>query len=373
MIYEALLNYDNDVVIKGNRCITTPQELYQALVYKDTSEIRMHRDFAEAFFTPSGLSDFVQNAQTVNPFCTIVVDADVRDFRLRAIKALDSYTSVEEVIFQLQAHPKEMMEVIKILCGNYMDTYSETLVANNKVSALQLQNSELLRKLSDAKEDNQRILRDKSMVEAQLGMLVGRINYSYEKDIDPSQFIQIEGKSRFTRILYIKERTRVRYVDTLLYYLKEILKTLYGVPAREVVIGPYYSYDGIKLYPGLQPSFDLSYSQLYQSDIYMPGFQTGVMSDILKNPSNVEYLIVLDRCGFEVPHILGDGVEYVYTMSDLEDNFDRLDPRRIISYSRNTLYIPHIEGFNDLSVEDRMVRYSSTKIIKHLIELLEHR
>ena len=126
-------------------------------------------------------------------------------------------------------------------------------------------------------------------------------------------------------------------------------------------------------YPGLQPSFDLSYSQLYQSDIYMPGFQPGVMSDILKNPSNVEYLIVLDRCGFEVPHILGDGVEYVYTMSDLEDNFDRLDPRRIISYSHNTLYIPHIEGLNDLSVEDRMVRYSSTKIIKHLIELLEHR
>ena len=202
---------------------------------------------------------------------------------------------------------------------------------------------------------------------------MGRINYSYEKDIDPSQFIQIEGKSRFTRILYIKERTRVRYVDTLLYYLKEILKTLYGVPAREVVIGPYYSYGGIKLYPGLQPSFDLSYSQLYQSDIYMPGFQPGVMSDILKNPSNVEYLIVLDRCGFEVPHILGDGVEYVYTMSDLEDNFDRLDPRRIISYSHSTLYIPHIEGFNELSVEDRMVRYSSMKIIKHLIELLEHR
>ena len=147
MIYEALLNYDNDVVIKGNRYITTPQELYQALVYKDTSEIRMHRDFAETFFTPSGLSDFVQNAQTVNPHCTIVVDADVRDFRLRAIKALESYTSIEEVIFQLQAHPREMMEVIKILCENYTDTYSETLVANNKVSALQLQNSELIRKL----------------------------------------------------------------------------------------------------------------------------------------------------------------------------------------------------------------------------------
>lgn len=373
MIYEALLTYDNDVVIKGNRCITTPQELYQALIYKDTSEIRVHKDFAEAFFTPSGLSDFVQNAQTVNPYCTITVDADVRDFHLKAVKALDSYSSVEEILFQFQAHPREMMEVIKMLCANYMDTYTETLVANNKVSALQLQNSELIKKLEDANANYQRLLGDKSMLEAQLGTLVGRINYSYEKDIDPSQFLQIEGKSRFTRILYIKERTRVRYVDTLLYYFKEILKTLYGVPAREVVIGPYYSYGGVKLYPGLQPSFDLSYSQLYQSDIYMPGFQPGVMADILKNPSNVEYLIILDRGGFEVPHVMGDDVEYIYTMSDLSDNFDHIDFRRIISYSHDTLYIPYIEGFEGLSVEDRMVRYSSMKIIKHLIELLERR
>lgn len=373
MIYEALLTYDNSVVIKGNRCITTPQELYQALVYRDTSEIRMHKDFAEAFFTPSGLNDFVQNAQTVNPYCTIKVDADVRDFRLKAVKALDSYTSIEEIVFQFQAHPREMMEVVKMLCTNYMETYSETLVANNKVSALQLQNSELIKKLEDATADHQRLVKDKSMVEAQLQMLVGRINYSYEKDIDTTQFIQLEGKSRFTKVLYIKERTRVRYIDTLLYYLKEILKTLYGVPAREVVIGPYYAYGGLKLYPGMQPSFDLSYSQLYQSDIYMPGFQPSVMADILKNPSNVEYLIVLDRCGFDVPHIIGPGVEYIFTMSDLKDNFDRVDPRRIISYSHDTLYIPYIEGFDNLSVEDRMVRYSSTKIIKHLIELLERR
>lgn len=373
MIYEALLTYDNDVVIQGNRCLTTPQELYQALVYKDTSEIRIHKDFAEAFFTPSGLIDFVQNSQTVNPFCTITVNADVRDFRMKAVKALDSYTSVEEVMFQLQAHPREMMDVIRMLCSNYIDTYSETLAANNKVSALQLQNSELLKKLEEASTNYQQLLRDKSLVEAQLGMLVGRINYSYEKDIDPSQFLQIEGKSRFTRILYIKERTRVRYVDTLLYYLKEILKTLYGVPAREVVIGPYYSYGGIKLYPGLQPSFDLSYAQLYQSNIYMPGFQPGVMADILKNPSNVEYLIVLDRCGFEVPHMIGEGVEYVYTMSDLNDNFDHIDPKRIISYSHDTLYIPYIEKFEGLSVEDRMVRYSSMQIIKYLIEFLEHK
>lgn len=373
MIYEASLVYDNDVVIAGNRCITSLQELYQVLVYKDTTEIRIHKDFAEEYFTPSGLSDFVQNAQMVNPYCVIVVDADVRDFHLKAVRALSNYSSIEEVMYMLQARPREMLDVLKMLCANYTDTYSETLVANNKVSSLQLQNAELLRKLEEADSNYKQLLHDKSLVDAQLGMLVGRINNSYEKNIDPSKFLQIEGKSKFTKILYIKEVTRVRYIDTLLYYLKEILKTLYGVPAREVVIAPYYAYGGAKLYPGFQPSFDLSYSQLYQSDIYMPGFQPSVMSDILQNPSNVEYLIILDRCGFEQPHILGDSVEYVYTMSDLSDNIDRIDPKRVISYSHNTLFVPYIEGFDQLSVEERMVKYSSTKIMKHLLELLETR
>lgn len=371
MIYEALLEYDNSVIVAGNRCITTPQELYQVLLYRDTAEIHMHRDFAEAFFTPSGLSDFVQNARLVNPYCTISVDADVRDFRLKAVKALSSYNTIEEVIYQLQAHPRDMMGVLKMLCSNYMDTYTETLVANNKVSSLQLQNSELTRKLREAEEHCQKLLREKSLVDAQLGTLVGRINYSYEKGIDATQFLQIEGKSRYTKILYIKERTRVRYVDTLLYYLKEILRTLYGVPAREVVIGPYYAYGGIKMYPGLEPSYDLTYTQLCKSDIYMPGFQPGVMSDILKNPSNVEYLIILDRGGYDVPHVLGGDVEYIYTVSDRKDSYDGVGARRTISYSHDTLYIPYIQGFEELSVEERMVRYSSMSIMKQLIGILE--
>lgn len=371
MIYEASLNYDNAVVIKGNGVINTTQDLYTAIISKDITELIIHRDFAEAFFTPSGLSDLKNNIERINPRCTVTIDAETADFNTRAIKALSSYTSIEEVIYQLQAHPKEMMKVIQLLCSNYIHTYTETLVANNKVSSLQLQNSELRRKLHDTEDDFLRLLREKATVDAKLGTLVGRINYSYEKDIDATQFLQIEEKSRYSKILYIKERTRVRYVDTLLYYLQEILKTLYSMPARVVVIGPYYSYGGIALYPGLQPSYDLSYVQLFSSDIYMPGFQPSVMGDILKNPSNVDYLIILDRGGFDVPHIVSQGVEYLYTMSDLVDNYGDIDLHRIISYSHDTLYIPHIERFSLLSTEDKMRKYSSMQIMHHLVELLE--
>lgn len=97
------------------------------------------------------------------------------------------------------------------------------------------------------------------------------------------------------------------------------------------------------------------------------------MADILRNPPNVGYLIVLGWCGLEVSHITGGEVEYAYTMSDLDNNYGRTDARRIILYSYSFLYTPYIEGFEGLSMEDRMVRYSPTKIVKHLIELLEHR
>lgn len=373
MTYEALLQNDNDVIIKGSRCILTTTELYQTVILKDTTGIHIHRDFADRYFTASGLADFIKQAKAINPFCEITVDSNVHDFQTDAVLSLAHYNDPGDVIYQLMAHPKEMMQVIHTLCDSYMHAYSETLVANNKVSTLQLQNSELLKKLEDAQESYKAILADKELVQSQLGMLVGRINYSFEKEVDPSQFIQIEGKSKYTKILYIKERVRVRYVDTLIYYLKEILRILYSVPAREVVIGPYYSYEGAQMYPHLVPSFGISYNQVYKSDIYMPGFQPKIMEDILRNPSNVEYLIVLDRCGMGVPHILGDGVEYIYTMSDPRDNYDNLPPSRIISYFHETLHIPFIEDFGELSSEEKMNRYSSMQIMKFLLDLMEKR
>lgn len=373
MIYEALLVNDNDVIIRGNRCVLTPTELYQVLIQRDTTEVIIHRDFADRYFTPSGLADLMRQAQTVNPHVKVTVDANVRDFEMDMIRQLYRYPAVDDLMYMLEKRPTEMMGVIKKLCHNYMDTYSETLVANNKVSALQLQNTELQKRMEDMRSDYDALLRDKTLVETQLGQLVGRINYSYSKEIDPSQFLQIEGKCRYTRVLYLKERVRVRYVDTLVYYLKELLRRLYGVPVREVVIGPYYAYDGAQMYPHLEPSFDLSYTKLYQSDIYMPGFQPRVMADILKNPSNVEYLIILDRCGMGISHVLGDDVEYVYTMSDPCDNYDNLPPSRIISYFHETLHIPHINDFDDLSAEDKMMRYSNMQVTKFLISLLEKR
>lgn len=372
MIYVALLEVDNDIIIRGDRCVTTVQDLYQVLIFKDTNEIRITKDFAEKFFTPSGLVDFIQNAKSVNPYIRIVVDSEMVDFQLQAVNRLQSIKSAEEFTYLMQNSPREILDTIGMLCDSYKSAYSETLIANNKVSSLQLINSQLQQKLEDAKDSYKRLTDSKNDLSARLQTLVARINYSYDKKVDESKLLKLTA-NRYTKILYIKERTRVHYVDTLVYYMQEILKTLYGVPARVVAIEPNFAYGNIQLYSKFKPHWDLSYNDVYMSDIMMAGFQSELMNDILKNPSNVEYLIVLDRGQFAIPHIDGPNVEVIYTMSDKRDNYDDIVSSRIISYSGQTLNIPYIQDFDQLSSEDRMIKYSSMPIIKSILELIERR
>ena len=372
MIYVALLKEDNDVVIRGDRCITSIQDLYRVLVYKDTTQIIITKDFADQYFTPSGLTEFVNNAHSVNPYIDIEVESSLVNFHKRAISTLSKVRSPQEFIFLLQKNPTEVMDIISLLCESYDSAYSETIVANNKVSSLQLANSKLQAEYESLQEHYNVLMNYKNELEAKLRTIVARINYSYDKDLDEDMCFHLQG-NKYTKILYIKERTRIHYVDSLVFHLQEMLKTFYGVPARVVAIEPYYAYENSKLYPSLVPHWSLSYKDVYMSDIMMAGFQPSLMNDILQDPSNVEYLIILDRGGYKAPHVDGDNVELLYTMSDLGDNHDNLPMSRIISYEQSTLHIPHIKDYQSLSLEERITKYSSMPIVKSIFELIERR
>ena len=108
-------------------------------------------------------------------------------------------------------------------------------------------------------------------------------------------------------------------------------------------------------------------------DILMMGMQPKLMTDILKNPSNISLLIVLDRCGYIAPHIKGENVEYLYTVSDVEDIPKEVPRSRIISYQEDTLYIPLVENFQELDKGERISKYSSMEIIKQIVSLIEGR
>jgi hypothetical protein len=370
MKYVAVTKVDNDIIIHGDSCCTTLQELYTALVDKNTTEIEIRKDFATENFTYSGLCDFVEYSAAIVPHVRILVDETVYDTVAEAVRDLKGYTRPDEFIYALEHNPTRVLSTIQTLCNYYLQVHDESAIANNKIATQLIQIEELNKELGYIKTDYNKLLETKNDVDAKLHALVSRVNFRYEKTVNADSMF-IASSNNYNHILYVKEITRVHYTDTLLYYLQEILKTLYGAPVRTVVIEPYYSYGRAALYPTMKPHWNLSYKDVYAGDIFMAGYQPKLMSDILQDPNHVNYLIVLDRGGYSYPHIDCGNVTVIYTASDIEDVDKTIVRDRVISYSEKTLYIPYIDDFDQLSPEEKIQKYSSMKVTKALIKYLE--
>jgi hypothetical protein len=353
--------------------------LYKILVLPDTREIRITTGFSDKYFTPSGLADFMESVNTLRSDVKLITQTDLPDFRLQRIKNLRNVRTSDELTYILQAKPQEFISLIEHLCDSYTSAYSETLLANNKVSSLQLTISKLQAELERMRKDLQNSLNREQETASKLHLMVSRVNSSYNKHVDQTALLDIKAHS-YAKILYIKEITRVRYIDTLVFYLQEILRITYGVPARVTVIEPFYAYERSGLYPSMKPHRNLSYADVHRADIFMAGFQSNLMQDILRNSANNEYLIVIDRGGFGRVHINAPKTEYIWTAADLRDiaatsfspvNSTVPNNENIISYSSETLHIPHIANFNGLSFEKKLTAYSSLPIVQKILGLTE--
>lgn len=370
MKYVAVTKIDNDIIIQGDSCCTTLQELYTALTDKNTTEIEIRKDFANEYFTYSALCDFVGYSAALVPHVRIVVEDTVYDSSMQAVRELQTYKEPDEFIYALEHNPSRVLSTIQLLCKSYMEAHVESAVANNKIATMLVRIEELNKSLTYSNTDYKKLMDVKNELEAKLHSLVSRVNFRYEKTVEPDKMF-LASHNNYNHILYIKEVTRVHYTDTLIYYLQEILKTLYGMPVRTVVIEPYYAYGRAELYPNMKPHWDLTYQDVYAGDIYMAGYQPKVMTDVLKNPNHVNYLIVLDRGGYMQPHIDCANTTVIYTASDLKDINSEVPRNKVISYDEETLFIPYIENFNTLSPEDKVQKYSSMSVTKELIKYLE--
>lgn len=370
MIYYAVVKIDNDILLKGHTCCTSLQELYVALTDPETTEIVITKGFTELYFTYTALCDFVEYSASIVPHIRIVVEDEVYDATVKNVRELMLYRSVDEFVYALEKNPDKFLSTISALCKSYMTAHDEVSAANNKLATVLMQVEELNKALDYSKSDYAKLLESKNDVESKLHSIVSRVNFKYEKTLNPDELFVCEHNN-YNHILYLKEVTRVHYTDTLLYYLQEILKTLYSVPVRTVVIEPYYSYGRSSMYPTLKPHWDLTYHDVYAGDIYMAGFQSKVMKDVLQNPNHVNFLIVLDRGGYAYEHVKGANVSTVYVASDTKDLPEDADISKCITYEENSLYIPYIENFDELSPEEKVQKYSSMDVTKELIKLLE--
>lgn len=374
MIYLASLTEQTDDKINGYYIIKTKEEL--DIVVADNTQsnkVIIRRDFAKEYFTPSGLLKFMDNVKRVNRNLIIELDENSGVMtESRFIDKLRTARNLEELLMLSTAYPKEMLDAIKTLTSKVEKNKGELLSASSTVSRLQSIIDTQRKEIEDLKYNLKIEQENKYQSTSRLSALVNRINYQYNLDIDENKLFNVD-KNKYDKVIYIKEITRVQNVDSLVYYLKEIFKVLYSMPTRLLVIESYYGTGKPALYQEMVPHYALKERDVISGDILMLGMQPNLMQDILKNPSNISILIVLDRAGFSIPHLKGANVEYFYTASDLKDVDESIPKSRIISYSEDTLFIPYVRGFDELDKGDRISKYSSMEIVKKIVALIERR
>ena len=375
MIYVASLVEDIKDKLEGHMFIHTPQEMDKILLDKTGyNKIILKADFIKAFFTPTGIAKYIYNSKVINRNVRFELESESNDIisQNKMKDKIKKCINPEELIDLIVRYDYEFIDILDDIIRISEVGYAQLLAYSNQVGQLQnvINNQKI--ELDNLNEQLKEEVKNKQDYQSKFDMLIGRINYQYNKNVDKKKLFQV-SENRYDKILYIKEGTRVQYLDSFIGYLQETLNVMYNMPTRVVVIEPYFADDKIRQYPNLKPHSMLIQKDILQGDILMLGFQYKIMEDILKNATKTSILIVLDRGGMAYHHIDAPNVEYIYTYSDLKDKPESIPNDRCISYSNDTLSIPYVKGFDIMGGNERINKYSSMPIMKSIIKLLEKR
>lgn len=374
MMYLASLVEETKDKVDGYKFIHTKSELDKIVVDNlSSNKVVIRQDFAHEYFTPTGLMEYIDNVRKIN--YNIVIELDTNEevlTRNAMIEKIAECRNLSEIIMLQGAHEKEFMDTLRYLIDRNNSDFKQMLAYSNQVSRLQAIVEGLQAEIEEKEYTIQLESANKLSYQSKFHALISRINYQYNAGVDKNKLFQVD-KNSYDKILYIKEISRVQYTDTLVYYLKEIMKTLYAMPTRILVIEGYYAEGKIPLYPNFVPHHNLIERDVIKGDVLMLGMQPNIMQDILKNSSNISILIILDRGGYSVPHVTGPNVEMLYTVSDLKDVPEGVPLGRVISYENTTQFIKYIKDFDKMDTSARISEYSSMSIVKNIIALLERK
>lgn len=372
MIYLASL--EEGIEDKLNRYVIlhTREEVANVVIdCTHANTIIFRNDFISKYYTPSGFEEFVSSTKRVNPNIIIKMDEELSITQFDEMtQKINNTRTLEELMTLISYYPNEVYDTIKTITGNINDHKEQFLGYSTQISELQNRNLSLEEETIELQRQLElQQLTDES-IKSRLNILISRINYQYGLNYNADKTFVVDGNS-YDKVIYIKEITRVQYIDTFIYFLREILKVIYGMPTRTVVIESYFADSKVALYKDLKPHYELTHEDVLSGNILMLGMQPKIMTDVLKNASNISFLIVLDRAGYSEPHITGDNVEYLFTASDIDDVPETIDKSRVISYDESNLSIPYIERFNELDMTNKMALYSSFPITKSIVDLLD--
>lgn len=354
--------------------IQTMDELNRVVVdNKQHHKVIIRKDFIDEYFPYDSVSEYINSVNKLNPNIIIEtqgytiqqnVDADM-------LNMIASNLNRDDLHMLMQFRSHDFIETLFKLIQSYNAERKFELEGASMISSLREVIDAQNKRIEDLERSLSTEIKNKVDVQDKLSVLINRINFTHNVGVEEKMLFRSETNN-YDKVIYIKEITRVQYIDTFVRSLQEILKLVYNMPARVVVIEGYYANGKVKQYPELKPHYRLTERDVLQGDILMLGYQPKLFNDIMRNPSNISIMIVLDRGGYESPHLFGDNVEYLFTASDLEDVDESIPRSRIISYKQDTLFIPYIKKFNELSTSEKVQKYSSLKIMKQLMGLIEN-
>lgn len=373
MEYLCTTSITSEDRLSNKNFITTIKELnILSIDNKTHNRVVIRKDFIDEYFPYNQLSEFIKNLSKINP--NLIVDTE--DYTVRQevdssiLGLIADNLNKDDLTMLLQFKSHDFIEALFKLIKAYTTNKEFELEGASIISGLRERIDSLNDDIVELKDLLSKEIINKADVQDRLSVLIKRINYTHNVGVDEDMLF-ITDSNNYDKIIYIKEITRVQYVDTLVNVLQEILKLLYNMPTRLLTIEGYYANGKVPLYPYLKPYYSLTEKDVLSGDILMLGYQPKLFRDIMRNPSNISILIILDRGGYASPHLFGNNVEYLFTASDPKDVAEDVPISRIISYKEDTLFVPHVKNFDHLSDSEKVQKYSSFAVIKQIISLIE--
>lgn len=371
MTYVCTLTDANKYLLEGKDVVSDLSALYEVITNKSVRRIEMTDAFVDKFFTQTSLRNFINEVKKINPLLKVITSLSRYSMDDERIEKVMGMKSPEELV-QFAIQDTEALKLIQSALSENIEAKKDSMLANAKMSAMHLELATLQAE-KDLSVDRESVtMKLYETTYHKLDTLVSRINNNYSKDVDTKKMLGVRTRpGGYRKIIYFKEISRVKYLDTFVYYIQEIIKTMYGTPARLLVMEARDAASRAYMYPTCVPYTQLTYNDIYLSDIFLAGFQPKLVDSIVSDPSKIEYLIVVDRTGWETPYIIGGNVEHIYTVSDMKDIRFNCPLSQVMSYSEETLHVKHIKGFDKMNMDERIKSYSSMSSMKHIINLME--
>lgn len=322
----------------------------------------------EAWDAPNRVSNIIATVHNrERSLISNKTDMMYRDFLINT-------TNSDDLISYILVNPVTSLKFIRELLADFKQSSIDKWSMQNKLSAMSLENQSLSEQLLQSEKKSNESIQRMVKIRDRYNELVAKINYQYTI---PYEEIGNEGfrpeTLSYRRVLYVKEVSPVKYTQTLLYYLQQLMNTLNAGHTRSVIIerpGAYMISSA--MYPHHTPHFNLNHGDLRNADIVMVGYQKDIMSAIVCNNSQAQYLIIWDKTGSDNMYLYNERIRPIYTMSDLKDNETFNYPEsNILTYSGTDLSIGYIKDFDTLSVQEKLKKYSDMPVMKELLKALE--